>query len=316
MHLISIMSAMNIITAANNLVKEFLQELSVINDGIPVNSTYAVELWQEEWEEKFKKVIQESVKESKPKRQKRAKKPKNAPKNPKTSYIFYCQEKRPEVKEEKPDLNTQDILRELGALWKEVDDEEKEKYKKMAEDDKERYKNEMENYDPNQAEEEKPKKERKKKVKGAPKNPRTAYNFFCTKNREEFKEENPDLDGKEITKKLGEAWKQIKDTHQADEYKNMAEDDKIRHKEEMENFVPGEEKEKDVPPAPKKKGRKPKKVEIVVEEEEEETEETIVRKLFEDNDTVTKKKVKEVLKEKGFNVNKEQLNNLIKKIQE
>ena len=304
------MSAMNIITAANNFVKEFLQELT----DNPLSDN-PVELWQEQWEEKFKKVIEESVKESKPKRQKRAKKAKNAPKNPKTSYIFYCQEKRPEIKEEKPDLAAKDILRELGALWKEVDDEEKEKYKKMAEDDKERYKNEMANYDPNQAEEEKPKKERKKKVKGAPKNPRTAYNFFCTKNREEFKEENPDLDGKEITKKLGEAWKQIKDTHQADEYKNMAEDDKIRHKEEMENFVPGEEKEKDVPPAPKKRGRKPKKVEIV-EEEEVETEETIVRKLFEDNDTVTKKKVKEVLKEKGFVVNKDQLNNLIKKIQE
>jgi hypothetical protein len=260
-------------------------------------------------------------------RAKKDKKPKNAPKNPKSAYIFYCQEKRAELKVEKPDLPAKDVLRELGALWKGVDEEEKEKYKKMAEDDKGRYKNDMENYDPNEPEAEKPKKERKKKVKGAPKNPRSAYIFFGAKNRDEVKTQNPDLASKDITKKLAEMWKAIKDTEEAKEYKTMAEEDKIRHKEEMENFVPENDAEK---PAPKKRGRKPKKVEVVVEEVEEvvveevdeEVEETpltakdVIRDIFKNNEKVTKKKVREILKDNGFDMSKKDADAIIAEVLE
>lgn len=44
---------------------------------------------------------------------------------PAGAYIFFCQDKRAGLKAEQPDLSASDILKELGALWKETSEEEK-----------------------------------------------------------------------------------------------------------------------------------------------------------------------------------------------
>merc|ERR1712147_90084 len=49
---------------------------------------------------------------------------KGGPRRPASSFIFYCTEKRSEVKDENPGFNSKQIVKELGRLWK-LDKEKK-----------------------------------------------------------------------------------------------------------------------------------------------------------------------------------------------
>ncbi len=49
----------------------------------------------------------------------------NAPKKPSGAYIFFCNDKRKEVKEKNPDFGVADIGRELGKMWKDVSDDDR-----------------------------------------------------------------------------------------------------------------------------------------------------------------------------------------------
>jgi hypothetical protein len=207
-----------------------------------------IKKWQEN-EEQFKGVV-ESVVPEKAKKEKKAKKPKDAPKNPKSAYIFFCQENRPDVKENHPDLAPKEILKELGGLWQNTSDTTRAKFQKLADEDKKRYEEEMKNYVPKPVDEqeEKEKTKRAKKPKDAPKGAKSGYMFFCADKRPEVKMANPEFGPKEILKELGQLWQ---NTHADDResYEELAKQDKLRYKEEMENYIPNanvveEEKEK------------------------------------------------------------------------
>lgn len=45
-----------------------------------------------------------------------------APKRNLTAFMFYSQARRPEIKEENPDMAITDIAKVLGEEWKELDD--------------------------------------------------------------------------------------------------------------------------------------------------------------------------------------------------
>tara|TARA_Y100001980_G_C14520386_1_gene295666 strand:+ start:357 stop:653 length:297 start_codon:yes stop_codon:yes gene_type:complete len=45
-----------------------------------------------------------------------------------SGFQMFCREKRPELKEKNPTFKFGDMNRELGRLWKELDDEQKNKY--------------------------------------------------------------------------------------------------------------------------------------------------------------------------------------------
>ena len=81
------------------------------------------------------------------------------------------------------------------------------------------------------------KKTKKLKDKNAPKRGKSAYIFFCGKMRAQAKE---NLGGEatlgEVGKELGRLWNQIKNTDEADEYKQLAEEDKKRYEKEMSTY--------------------------------------------------------------------------------
>ena len=120
------------------------------------------------YQEEMKNYVPSADEDEKSKEKKtKAKKPADAPKKNKSGYLFFCQEMRPVVKEENPEMKTNEIMAELGARWKELKENEPkevEKYMEMAAEDKTRYQEEMENYVPSADEEEKP-KEKKPRVK-------------------------------------------------------------------------------------------------------------------------------------------------------
>ncbi len=77
----------------------------------------------------------------------------NKPKRAKSSYLFFCDEKRKDViKKYKKDLSKgenikiSDVSKKLGEMWKKLDAKSREPYEKLSEQDKERYSNEMTNY--------------------------------------------------------------------------------------------------------------------------------------------------------------------------
>eukprot|EP00288_Rhodomonas_lens_P010443 CAMPEP_0177722626 /NCGR_PEP_ID=MMETSP0484_2-20121128/17782_1 /TAXON_ID=354590 /ORGANISM="Rhodomonas lens, Strain RHODO" /LENGTH=783 /DNA_ID=CAMNT_0019235013 /DNA_START=50 /DNA_END=2401 /DNA_ORIENTATION=+ len=79
-------------------------------------------------------------------KKKKPKKDPNAPKKGLSSYMLFCGAMRDSIKEKNPDIAQKDILRELGAKWKELTADEKKKWEDKAADDKERYKKEMSAY--------------------------------------------------------------------------------------------------------------------------------------------------------------------------
>ncbi len=76
----------------------------------------------------------------------KAKKDPEKPKKSKTSYMYFCQDQREDLLKENPNILLGDQSKKLGAMWKTLDNEDKQKYIKMAEDDKNRYDQELEDY--------------------------------------------------------------------------------------------------------------------------------------------------------------------------
>ena len=177
------------------------------------------------------------------------------------------------------------MLKKIGVLWKEAqEDQETDKYVKMAEEDKKRYEEEMANYEPVVSDSSEPKVSKKKAstkvVKTGPKKARSAYIFFCSDARQEITanlgEEKPSKNA--IMYELSKRWEETKSNPKLlQKYTKMAEEDKIRYTSEKSS-VPEQETEP-VVKVTKTKGRKPKvtkKVEPKVQEDEEPEPEPVV----------------------------------------
>jgi DNA repair protein RAD16 len=87
------------------------------------------------------------------------------------------------------------------------------------------------------------KKGKKKRAKDprdpkAPRKPKTAYIFFSNAVRDRVKGENPEISSKlgEIAKKMGEMWRGLS-LSEKEPYHRLAEEDKRRYANEMENYV-------------------------------------------------------------------------------
>ena len=100
------------------------------------------------YEEQNKSYIRPSddeLVEKKASKKRTAKKKKaDGPKKPMSAYIYFCMEKRNEIKDESPDMSAVEITRELGRLWREdySEEESRKKWISIAEKDKQRYKDE------------------------------------------------------------------------------------------------------------------------------------------------------------------------------
>ena len=150
-----------------------------------------------------------------------------APKRPKSSYLIFCAEKRPEAATKFSSLG--EVSKELSRLWSEITDDDKQPYIEMAATLKSAYDVEKGEW------EEETKDMRKSKrgktvVKGSsttlPKRPRSAYIYFCGSNRAEVSKDHNSLG--EISKELGRRWKNL-DAAAKSEYETMSAEDKLRY---------------------------------------------------------------------------------------
>ena len=78
------------------------------------------------------------------------------PKKGRNSYNMFCLENRKKIKEKHPNKDSKEITKILSSEWKKIksNDEEYEKYKKLAELDKERYNKEMKEFENDSSDEE------------------------------------------------------------------------------------------------------------------------------------------------------------------
>ena len=69
------------------------------------------------------------------------------PKRPKSSFLYFCDEYRQQIRSADKTLSMGGVMKELGQLW--VKCEDKEKYEKMSKDAKQDYQDRMEEYNDN-----------------------------------------------------------------------------------------------------------------------------------------------------------------------
>ena len=78
---------------------------------------------------------------------KREKKDPNAPKRALSAFFVFQTERRVSLKKEKPDLDNRQMIYEMSNEWKQMNDEDKQKYQIKADEDKKRYEKEKAAYD-------------------------------------------------------------------------------------------------------------------------------------------------------------------------
>uniref|UniRef100_A0A3B4EM70 High mobility group protein 20A n=1 Tax=Pygocentrus nattereri TaxID=42514 RepID=A0A3B4EM70_PYGNA len=75
----------------------------------------------------------------------------NAPKAPLTGYVRFMNDRREQLRAERPDVPFPEITRMLGNEWSKLPPDEKQRYLDEAEKDKERYMRELEKYQQTEA---------------------------------------------------------------------------------------------------------------------------------------------------------------------
>jgi hypothetical protein len=179
---------------------------------------------------------------------KKAKKVKdpNAPKKALSTWIFFTNDTRPKLKEENPDKSMTELTTMMSLMWKDISEEDKAPFNKMAEEDKERYKKDMEGYnsqtessdsendpdkvvkkvkeakDPNA-----PKKVKEAKDPNAPKKNLNSYMLFS----KEIRSKHPNV--KHTATVLKTMWKDLDDKGP---YTEMALKDKERYLKEKKEY--------------------------------------------------------------------------------
>ncbi|XP_056596084.1 high mobility group protein 20A isoform X1 [Triplophysa dalaica] len=88
---------------------------------------------------------------TKGRRRKKPLKDSNAPKAPLTGYVRFMNERREQLRADRPDMPFPEITRMLGNEWSKLPPEEKQRYLDEADRDKERYMRELEQYQKTEA---------------------------------------------------------------------------------------------------------------------------------------------------------------------
>lgn len=196
---------------------------NVLSDSVAEDERESV---MDGWNKQKTAVAKLLTTASKPKK---AKDP-NAPKRGKSSYIFYCMDKRPGVKEDNPDMSAKEITSTLGTMWNELGDKKKTPYAALAVKDKARYAEAISNYTPPEGSDYAVPKSAKKERTG-PKKALSSYMQFSNSMRAQVKADNPELLGTAVTSELGKMWRGLDDEGKKP-YVKMYEKDKVRYERE------------------------------------------------------------------------------------
>lgn len=178
-------SIKSLASSINSFVKTFLSGESV-----------SVETWTSSANQKQLRAVLSGKEQKKPKQVKVEK-----PKKSKSSYLFFCAEERPKIRQEQPELTSVQVTVLLGQRWKELKADKSRasllsKYEKLASADNQRYATEKQASD----------KKKASQDQNKPKKEKSAYLLFCEKTRPLVKAEHPDMKAKDMIVELARRW--------------------------------------------------------------------------------------------------------------
>ncbi|XP_067226327.1 transcription factor A, mitochondrial isoform X2 [Chanodichthys erythropterus] len=169
------------------------------------------------------------------------------PKRPLTAYMTYVKEMQPTFSRQNPGLKNVDVIRKLAERWRMLTPEQKQPFQDASLVSREQYKLALETYKaqltPAQtaaiADEKRQRVAKRKAIRrkkelnslGKPKRPRSAFNIFMAEHFEEAK--GTTMQAK--LKSLRDDWMRFNNT-QKQIYTQLAEDDKVRYKNEIKSW--------------------------------------------------------------------------------
>ncbi|KAK7134343.1 hypothetical protein R3I93_017680 [Phoxinus phoxinus] len=169
------------------------------------------------------------------------------PKRPLTGYMTYVKETQPTFSRQNPGLKNVDIIRKLAEKWRMLTPEQKQPFQDSSLASREQYKLALKTYKaqltPAQTvaitEEKRQRAAKRKAIRrkkelnslGKPKRPRSAFNIFMAEHFEEAK--GTTMPAK--LKSLRDDWMRFNIT-QKQMYTQLAEDDKVRYKNEIKSW--------------------------------------------------------------------------------
>jgi len=158
------------------------------------------------------------------------------PAGKKSAYTFFVQAEKAVWQEAHPDekIVFGNFMKECGAKWKTLNDDDKAPFVEKATADASRYASEMEHYVPEHGA-----KKRKIKDPNAPKRPQTAFFLYAADFRQTVRDGLPEGSTVgEVAKELGRRWGELGDDEKA-KYQEQAEKNKAQYEKDMEAYNNG-----------------------------------------------------------------------------
>ncbi|XP_060883946.1 transcription factor A, mitochondrial [Labrus mixtus] len=169
------------------------------------------------------------------------------PKRPLNGYMRFVLQQQPVVTRQNPEVKAVDIIRKIAQQWRTLSPEQKRPFEDASLRAREQFKMDLQHYQAQltpaqlqqQTLEKKQKLAKRRAIRkkreltnlGKPKRPRSSFNIFMSEHFEEAR-------GKTIQdkmKSLRDDWRNLF-THQKQVYTQLAEDDKVRYKNEMKSW--------------------------------------------------------------------------------
>ncbi|XP_029383390.1 transcription factor A, mitochondrial [Echeneis naucrates] len=169
------------------------------------------------------------------------------PKRPLNGYMRYVMEQKPIIVRQNPEFKSVDIIRKIAQQWRSLSPQQKQPFKEASQQAMEQFKVDRQRYEaqltPAQVQQQALvkrqriakrtaiSKKRELTSLGKPKRPRTPFNIYMSEHFEEAK--GATTQAKMMS--LLEDWKNLF-SHQKQTYTQLAEDDKVRYKNEIKSW--------------------------------------------------------------------------------
>lgn len=169
------------------------------------------------------------------------------PKRPLNGYMRYVLQQQPVVTRQNPEIKPVDVMRKIAQEWRTLSLEQKRPFQEASLRAREQYKVDFQRYQAQltpaevkqQTQDKRQRRAKRKAIRkkreltslGKPKRPRSPFNIFMSEHFEEAR--GTTTQGK--MKSLMEDWKNLF-SHQKQVYTQLAEDDKVRYKNEIKSW--------------------------------------------------------------------------------
>jgi len=172
----------------------------------------------------------------------------NRPRRHVSAFLHFQNAMREKIRmEEDAGISFGQMSKRAAQLWEGITPEEKQKWEQEAAKDKARYEREIADYTPPFGFDKKGRnlqvkraKRKKRRDPDAPKRAVSAYVWFGHEERPKIQEEFPDIEFKEVGRKLGERWRNLA-ANDKSRFEDLAKKDKDRYATELAKYK--EEKE-------------------------------------------------------------------------